>query len=161
MTPRPDEAPVAGAGVRWIIFAAAFAWILALSALTLATANPVVVNRVQSLSADLIAIGDWSTRPPQRFTVTATLKGPVPKEPLQIDGWPATVRQHGTMIIPLTISPTGRYEVTQGRLFNPPFGTAPAGQELFPIESDVRPSVYPDTPAVREQFAKLLNRAAP
>jgi hypothetical protein len=139
------------------IVAVALVWAGCLAALAVRSANPVVVNRVQVWHADSLVLGVWDAKA-ARLTVERTWKSPVPADSIAIGTMP---QQHpsGRIIVPVTRLSSQQYEVTQGRLWNPP--ERPAASTEKPVESDVQPLVYPATDDVIRQIEALLSSGQP
>jgi hypothetical protein len=140
------------------IAALALAWIGILAALWWYSANPVVVNRVQVLHADLIVLGEWRPGDPPQLTVERSWKGTPSGSTVAVRQTELAIKMNGAnpsgrFVVPLTRITPDLYEITQGVLGNPPEHPQP-GAELRPAE--VRPHIYPAGDDVIRQLEGLL-----
>lgn len=146
--------------VRLIVFAMlVVGWAAWLAWLTLTTANPPVINRVQVLSSDLVLVGKWEDRAAGRLNVSRELKHGELTGIITIQAVPLVPKisgPDGEWIVPVRRIRTG-YAVTSGKFANRPAGKQPAAAP----EIDVKPQVYPATPDVFEQLAEVLPAAVP
>lgn len=146
--------------VRLVVFSVIVAgWVAWLGWLTLTTANPPVINRVQVLASDLVLVGKWSDRQAGRFDVSRELKHGKVTGNITIQNVPAapgTAAPDAEWVVP--VRRTGdAYTVTAGQFANRPAGP----QKGVAPEIDVKAQIYPATPNVFGQIAELLPAAKP
>ena len=127
---------------RMLIPAITFAtWMLALVGLTLTSANPITLNRLQILDADLI--------------VEATLVDPRSGEFRIHDSWPKTVVEQ-TVTVPEAMQASAE----KGRSYLLPLNVVDDGSfEVAPAPPPIdRPLIYPATTESRKQLIAILGR---
>lgn len=157
-TSSPTQTPVSVMRSAWIVASGMLllGWIGFLAVLTVATANPPVVNALQIAASDLVFVGHWKNRATGEFQVERELKQgqlqgtviveDVPKVgPLERDAWVVPVVKLGK-----------RYAVTHGEFTNRPALPRP-DQQPWPVK--LEPQCYPATNDVLEQIDAVLKRA--
>jgi hypothetical protein len=125
-----------------------------LGGLVLTAANPIVVNRVQVLHADVVAQGQWISGDTPQLDVQTLWKGELPLGRHPISGLLPEQRIEGEVIAPLSRLRDGSLVITGGKLANPPHDFQ-SGQ--VPAVSTVRPVVYPASEDVQSQLRDLLD----
>jgi len=156
-------APVAPAepvhrGPKIAVWLLAAAWCGVLAGLVTVSANPVVVNRVQMLHADVVAQGVWIPGPPAELDVQRTWKGTLAVGRIGVHGALPEQTIAGEVIVPLSRRRDGQWQITGGVLSNP---VQQADRDRLPEASEVRPLVYPATADVIRQIEALLPRGTP
>lgn len=153
--PEPAVEPQSsgGRGPVAAILLLAVAWCVGLGSLVLTAANPIVVNRVQILHADVVAEGTWIPGPSPTLDVQRVWKGALPPGRITVTGTLPEQRIVDAVIVPLSLDAAGPWRVTGGKLSNPPTHQE---QGAPPVPSDVRPVVYPATEEVRQQLRDWL-----
>jgi hypothetical protein len=140
-------------GPALAILALAGAWCGTLLGLVLAAANPIVVNRVQILHAEVVAEGQWSPGRPPQLAVRRVWKGTLEPGTIAVVGALPEQSISGAVIVPLSRNRDGVWTVSGGVLANPPRETR---SEWFPVPAEVRPLVYPASKEVERQLRELL-----
>jgi hypothetical protein len=131
----------------------AVAWCVALGALVLLAANPIVVNRVQILHADVVAEGLWLPGKTPALDVQRVWKGTLPPGRIAVTGTLPEQKIVDSVIVPLSLDAAGPWRVTSGNLANPPLHPETGA---VPLPATIRPVVYPATDEVRKQLWELL-----
>jgi hypothetical protein len=124
----------------------------------LTSANPVVVNRLQVQSAQVIVQGTWLPGHPPQLAVERTWKLPLNVPHITVREAPG-VSAVGRAIVPLTRVGPNLYEITQGDLPTIPERQAVESLPEAARLAQVRPYVYPATPEVVQQIEALLPAA--
>jgi hypothetical protein len=152
--------PVAATAVRsasrgpvFAILVLAITWCLVLAGLVLTAANPIVVNPVQILHADIVAQGQWISGEMPEIDAQTMWKGELAEGRHPVGGMLPEQRIRNDVIAPLTRLRDGRLIVTGGKLANPP---RDPHSGVIPVPSTIRPVVYPATDDVLRQLRELL-----
>lgn len=139
-----------------MIFAIGFAWIATLWGLMAVSANPIIVNRVQILSAPLIVSGTRDPVKPSVLIIERVWKGEKPADRIVVQNWPA-VCPTGKLVVPLQFVPKGNgFSVTHGEWPNPPATGQPVNDPRDVVISVIQPQVYPETDDVIRQLQALV-----
>jgi|GEM_PF-3390944 len=161
-TPPQTFAPASPSRWLLIVFAViVVVWVGLLSWLTLNTANPPVVNRVQILSSDLVLVGRWQDVAAGNFDVTRELKyGELTGVVTLLGPKPATATPNeAEWVIPVRRTKNA-LSITEGKFINRPQQNdiVPPGPEW---RVAITPQIYPATASVFEQIDRILAAASP
>lgn len=133
-------------------------WIATLWGLMIASANPVVVNRVQILSSSLIVSGTRDPAKPAVLIIDRVWKGAKPADRIVVRDWPA-ICPSGKIVVPLQFARQGDgFSVTHGEWPNLPAAGKPIVDPQDVVVSNLQPLVYPDTEEVRQQLQDLVGK---
>ena len=145
--PDPIERSDRFAAKKWLTITIVLAviWWIALSLLTLLSANPTTVNRMQVVNSDLVVIAQVKDVKSGTVDVTQQWIDPNPQTTLVVSGLSEfDVKNGDTIVLPLTGGPDGTFFLTRVQHTKPnPKGTT----YIYPATDEVLEQV--------EEFSKI------